>query len=202
MKKPLHLVLVLALIFALTGVASAQDDGPSITLDPESVEEAGTFDVTVTGSGFTIPVFVLQCPGAGGDPEALTAEGVDAASLCDLTQLTQATPGDDGTFEVVIEDVEIDDCGLVWVAADIDQTETAQPVAITVDNPAEDAVCEVVESEGYDEDVAGAGGEAGEDGELAETGVESTTLALIAAAMIAFGGVVAIEGRRFRSRRI
>ena len=206
MKKPLHLVLVLALIFALTGVASAQDDGPSITLDPESVEEAGTYDVTVTGSGFTIPVFVLQCPGAGGDPEALTQEGVDAASLCDLTQLTQATPDADGTFEVVLEGVEIDDCGLVFAAADIDQTETAEPVAITVDNPAEDAVCEVVEAEGYDEEVAGTGdaaGEdgAGEDGALAETGVESTTLALIAAAMIAFGGVVAIEGRRFRSRR-
>lgn len=197
MKKPLHLVVVLALFFVLAGTASAQDDGPSITLDPESVEEAGTYDVTVTGSGFTIPVFVLQCPGAGGDPEALTAEGVDAASLCDLTQLTQATPDADGNFEVVIEEVEIGDCGLVWAAADIDQTETAEPVAITVDNPAEDAVCEVVESEGYDEEVAGTG----EDGELAETGVESTTLALIAAAMIAFGGVVAIEGRRFRSRR-
>ncbi len=203
MKKPLHLLLVLGLIFALTGVASAQDDGPTISIDPESVEEAGTYDVTVTGSGFTIPVFVLRCPGAAGDPEALTADGADATSLCDITQLITGTPDADGNFEVLLEGVEVDDCGLVFVAADIDQTETAEPIVLTVDNPADDAVCEVEATEGYDEDVANTGGAAGEgeDGALAETGVESVTLALIAAAMIAFGGVVAIEGRRFRSRR-
>lgn len=158
----------------------------------------------MSGSGFTIPVFVLQCPGAAGSVDALT-EGGDPTTLCDLGNLLNGEPDADGNWEVTFEGVEVDDCGLVFVAADIDQTEVGGPELLVVENPAEDAVCEVEAAEGYDIEaaVAAAGDEAGDgaggDG-LAETGVETPLLALIAVTVLVAGWYISTQARRLSTR--
>lgn len=209
--------LLVALLALFTGVAQGQDDGPAIALSGEgitegegedgptySVEEPGTYDVTVTGTGFSIDVFVLQCPGAAGSLEAM-AEG-DATALCDLGNLLPGSPTD-GTFEVSFSGIEVDGCGLVFAAGDAAQTETAVAL-LGVTNPPADAECEVVESEGYDGDAvagtgadAGEGAEGGEGGALADTGLNSVELALIAVAVLLGGWLVTTEARRMSERR-
>ncbi len=146
-RAVLALLAMAAVSLGLMGASGAQD-GPSIELDPESIAEAGTTDVTVNGSGFSIDVFVLNCPGAGGSIDALV-EG-DVTLLCDLGNLLTGSPDADGNFSVTFTDLEITDCGLVFVAGDLDQTEVGGPVVLTVDNPAEGVECEVVEGAGYE----------------------------------------------------
>ncbi len=185
----LALLAMAAVSLGLMGVSGAQD-GPSIELDPESIAEAGTTDVTVNGSGFSIDVFVLNCPGAGGSIDALV-EG-DVTLLCDLGNLLTGSPDADGNFSVTFTGLEITDCGLVFVAGDLDQTEVGGPVVLTVDNPADDVECEVVEGASY-EDVDD---EAVEDDELAATGTSTAFVVLIASAVVVFGGLMAREARR------
>jgi LPXTG-motif cell wall-anchored protein len=93
--------------------ASAPAAGPSIIVDPSSVSEPGTYDFTVSGSGFTDSGFLLPCPGANGDPAAI------AEDSCDLTSLTPYPAGDwslSVTYDVPAE-------GLVLVAGNAAQTE-------------------------------------------------------------------------------
>ncbi len=185
----------LALV-AFGSTAVAQDDGPAIVLDPESVEEAGTYDVTVTGSGFTIPVFVLQCPGAGGDVDALI-DGGDPTVLCDLASLINATPDADGNFEVTFEGLDVTDCGLVIVAGDLEQIEVGGPELLAVENPADDVECEIVENESYDLDAAGV--DADGDGvadDLAETGANTPLLVVIGLSTLVAGAYITFEARR------
>ncbi len=207
-------MLVLGIFAALAtvyaGVASGQDEGPAIALSGDditvegegadatySVDSPGTYDVTVTGSGFTIDVFVLQCPGAAGSIETL--EEGDPTTLCDLGNLQAVAPDGDGGFEVQFTGVEVDGCGLAFAAGDTAQTETATAL-LAVTNPPPDTECEVVESEGYDDTLAGTG-EDGE-GELADTGLNSIELAIIATVVLAAGWLVTHEARRMRTRTL
>ncbi len=217
MKRSLRAVLVLGilagLVVALGGGAASGQDGPSLVLSGDditvegegadatySVESEGTYDVTISGSGFTIDVFVLQCPGAAGSLEAL-AEG-DPTTLCDLGNLLPASPDADGNFEVQFTGVEVDGCGLAFAAGDTAQTETAAAL-LSVANPPADVECEVVETEGYDDTLAGTGQEGDEaDDALADTGLNSVELALIAAAVLAAGWLITHEARRMHTRRL
>lgn len=180
--------LAVALVAVFASAAGAQD-GPSVTIDPETVEAAGTQTFTVTGEGFTQPaLFVLPCAyPEGGDPDALSEDD------CDLTALTSVTP-EDGAFEVEVEyDVPAE--GMAIIAADAGQVETAVAL-ITVgaaeEEPAEEEPAE--EEPTDDEDTEGAQ----EDDELAETGTESTTLVVIGLTVAAAGALAVGGSRRLR----
>ena len=119
MKKLLIIAATLGLTLTLAAPASAQ--APTLTVDPPSVTEAGSVDLTVSGSDFTSDGFLLPCPGANADP-ALLAE-----DSCDLTNLSPYTAGDwslDVTYDVPDE-------GLLIVAGNADSTEVVTYV-ITV----------------------------------------------------------------------
>lgn len=190
-KAVVALLALSALSLGLMGVSGAQD-GPAIELDPASIPEAGTTDVTVTGSGFSIDVFVLNCPGAGGSVDALV-EG-DVTLLCDLGNLLTGSPDGDGNFSVTFTGLEVSDCGLVFVAGDLEQTEVGGPEVLTVDSPADDVECEVVEGASYDlvdDEALDTDDEA-----LADTGGEALPLTLIAVGTVVFGLLVSVEARR------
>ena len=113
MKKLLTTAIVLGLLTVFAAPASAQ--GASISADPAAVTEAGSADLTVTGTGFAQDGFLLSCPGANGDPAQL------AEDSCDLANLTPYTAGDwelSVTYDIPAE-------GLLIVAGSADQTEVA-----------------------------------------------------------------------------
>ena len=119
--KLIFIGLALALVgFLFAGSASAQD-GPSITVEPSSVEEAGEHTFTVTGTGWTgSPVAVLPCDyPEGGDPNAVDASSCDQGNMA----VVGALDGDGGfTQEITIN---VPEEGR-WVGAgDFAQTESA-----------------------------------------------------------------------------
>lgn len=114
MKTLSRLALVFAALIALAAPAAAQ----TISADPPAVPEAGSYEFTVSGSGFTEAGFLLPCPGANGDPAAI------AEDSCDLTALTPYDAGDWSltvTYDVPAE-------GLVIVAGNAAQTESGATV--------------------------------------------------------------------------
>lgn len=92
---------------------------PTLSVEPASVPEPGTYTFTVTGTGWTSapPIFVLPC------------FGDDIPAQCDTGNLTPATP-EDGVFTVEVE-YTVDPDGLVIAAGDAAQTETAS-VAVSI----------------------------------------------------------------------
>lgn len=185
--------LGLAMVAALAGPAAAQD-GPAITVDPESVDAAGTQSFTVTGSGFTLPaLFVLPC--------AYPADG-DVANIgeddCDLGALTPVSPDEEGAFSVEVE-YDVPEEGMAIVAADAGQVETAAAVISVAGAEDEAAEEEPAEEEAAEEEPAEeAEGEDVEEAqeELPETGAESTTLAIIGLTVAAAGALVVGGSRR------
>lgn len=173
MLKPKLLVLLLgaALLAMFTLPPASAQDGPTITVEPGSVDAAGSHDLTITGSGWTAapPVFVLPCPGANGSIDEFAAQGADA---CDTGALTPATP-DDGSFEVTVT-YDIPAEGLVIAAGDAGQTESAVAI-VTVggggDAPTEEATVEAAP-------------------EMPATGAESAPLAIAGMAVLAAGAMV------------
>lgn len=122
MKTVVRVALVFAALIAMAAPAAAQ----SITADPPSVPEAGSYDFTVSGSGFTDAGFLLPCPGANGDPAAI------AEDSCDLANLAPYDAGDwslSVTYDVPAE-------GLVLVAGNAAQTESSATV-ITIGDAGE-----------------------------------------------------------------
>lgn len=168
----------LAMVGAFASPASAQD-GPAITVDPTSVDEAGEATFTVTGTGFTLPaLFVLPCD---------FPEGGDVANLdtdsCDVANLTPVAPDDDGNFEAeVTYDVPAE--GIAIAATDAGQIESGV-VAISV------GAAEEEPAEGGDDEDADAAGE-----ELPATGAESVGLAILGLTLAAAGALVVNGGRR------
>lgn len=152
------MMAVLGLMVAMVAPAAAQDQ--TVTIDPQSVAEAGEATVTVSGSGFTEPGFVLPCPGANGDPTALSEDS------CDLASLTPFSPTD-GEFTLeVTYDVPAE--GLVVVAGNAAQTEVGANV-ILVGAPAAEATAADT---------------------LPETGAESWMFLVVGAAVLAGGLMV------------
>ncbi len=201
MKRPLltALVMVLAVLGAFVAPATAQD-GPSITVEPATVDAPGEYEFTVTGEGWTAapPIFVVPCAA----PESGEAADVDA-DTCDAANLTPGTP-EDGSFEVTVT-YEVTEGGIAIAATDAAQTEVAAAVVTVGAAEGEDG-----EAEGEDGEEAGEaegeeageaeGEEAGEaegEEELANTGVESGLIAIVAVAILAAGAMTVGYTRRF-----
>jgi len=121
MKSLFRVALVFAALVAFAAPASAQ----SIQADPPAVPEAGTYDFTISGTGFSEPGFVLPCPGANGDPAQINETSCDVAAL---------TPYSDGEFSVSVT-YDIPAEGLVVVAGNAAQSESGATVIVVGDLP-------------------------------------------------------------------
>ena len=162
-------VALVGLLFA--GSASAQ--GPSLSADPSSVEEAGEYTFTVTGSGWkSASINVLACKVAEGDDAAevdISTNCTMATGNLDFGSMTPA-PVSDGSIEVSLT-LDVPAQGILIVAGDSAQTESAA-LAITV---------------GMMDDM------------LADTGVNSSVLVIIGAGIALAGLMVFGLSRRLRS---
>jgi len=172
-KTMIALATVVAMLMTMMAAATpayAQGD-QTITSDPASVEEAGEYELTVTGSGYSEPAFLLPCPGANGDPAAMDEDS------CDTGNLTPVTPDGDGNWEATVT-FEIPAEGLVIVAGNVAQTEvglTAVGVGAMEDSGAmEESTEDSGAMEESMEETAAA-----EDDSLADTGNEALFVAVI-----------------------
>lgn len=184
-RAKLLMLGILVAVFAAFAAPAGAQDGPSLTADPTTVEAAGETEFTVTGAGFTAapPIFVLPCYTVT-TVEDLQAQG---AAACDTGALTPATP-EDGGFTVTVS-YEVPEAGMCIVAGDAAQTESAA-ICISVGAAAEEEPA--AEEEAAGEEAPAEGEEEG----LAETGVESGLLAIIAIAVVAGGAMVVTATRR------
>lgn len=182
----LSLVAVVLATFAMAAPVSAQGD-QAITADPTSVDAAGEHELTVSGTGYTGPAFLLPCPGAEGD---LTKVAEDGA--CDLNNLTPVAPDGDGNVEATVT-YDIPDGGLVIVIGNADQSEVA--VTLVTVGAAEEAEEEAAEEEAAEEPEEEAAEEADDDA-LASTGAESFQFVIIGATMLLAGVMLARFSRR------
>jgi len=159
--------MLMTMVMTVTAAATpafAQGD-QTITSDPASVEEAGEYELTVTGSGYSEPAFLLPCPGANGDPAAMDEDS------CDTGNLTPVTPDGDGNWEATVT-FEIPAEGLVIVAGNVAQTEvglTAVGVGAMEESTEDSGAME----ESMEETAAA------EDDSLADTGNEALFVAVI-----------------------
>lgn len=169
------LAAILTLTLGLVAPAAAQGD-QEIVATPSSVDAAGEHEITVEGSGYTGPAFLLPCPGAGGDLAAV------AEDSCDLGSLTPVAPDSDGNFTATVTwDIPAE--GLVMVVGNAAQTEVAAAV-VSVGGG------EAMADESMEDDAME---EASDD--LAETGVESSVLVIAGGAILAAGALF-INSRR------
>lgn len=175
MKKMITaLVAVTVLFFGLAGTAAAQEPTGVLEINPATVDEAGEQEFVVALSEFSpgLALFVLPCAAPdGGDMSQF-----DAATACDQSQLSPVVADDNGAGTVTAT-YEVTENGLVIVAGDAAQSE----FGIAIVPP------------------PGAGGTGGGDAaaELAETGVETGILAVVATTMVAGGAMVVRQMRRF-----
>lgn len=179
MRSKILLVAVVAALLGLFAAPAGAQDGPTLTVEPATVEAAGDVEFTITGSGWTAapPIFVLPCE----VPEDGDFSNLSAENGCDASNLTPATPDADGNFTVTAT-YTVADNGIAIAAGDAGQTEAAF-VAVTVGAAQEEAPAE----------------EPAEEETLAETGVESGLLAVVALALVAGGAMVVQTNRRHSS---
>lgn len=170
--KLIFIGLALALVgFLFAGTASAQ--GPTISVSPSSVEEAGEHTFTVTGSGWSVAsTNVLPC----NIPEGADGAEIDASVHCanfanlNLGNMVSGAAVTDGSFEATIT-VNVPEQGVFIVSGDTAQTEAARALV----------------SVGMME------------GELPATGV-NTSLLVIIGTVIALAGVMVLGlSRRLRT---
>ncbi len=170
------------LLAVLASPATAQT-GPTLTVEPATVDAPGEATFTVTGDGWTAepPLFILPCTvPESGEPADLSTDS------CDTANLTPTTPAD-GAFEVELT-FEIPEEGLIVAAGDAAQSESA--VALISVGAAE---APAAEEEAAEEPAATA---ASEEAELAQTGTESGFLAVIGVTVAALGTMVVGFARR------
>lgn len=190
MKNFLGALLAAVLVFVSVPTAFAQAT-ESITAEP--VSAAGLQDVTLTGADWPVglAIFILPCPD-------VTDEADATGDTCDTTNLTPATVGEDGTFEVTAN-WDIPDGGLVFAAGDpansagaVGTVEVAAAADAGDDDDA-DADDDAAADDDADADTETA------DSDLAETGPGETQVLLNLGVVLLFGGYVAHRGaRRFR----
>ena len=196
MTKRIALALaVVAALFALVTAPAGAQDGPAITVEPATVEAAGEQEFTITGTGWTVDsVFVLQCIPTDA-PLELDAQGGD----CDLGNLTPASNDGSGGFTVSVT-YDVPEEGLSIIVTDTETTEGAYHL-VTVGAAQEEGGEEAAEEGGEEAAEEEGGEEAAEEGgeeELANTGVESGLLAIMAAAVLA-GGLMVLGATRRRT---
>lgn len=161
------------LVVSMAGTASAQEPTGVLEINPTTVDAAGDQEFTVALSGFTpgLALFVLPCEApADGDIASL-----DLATACDQANLTPVVADDNGNGTIT-NTYTVTDSGLIIVAGDAAQTEFGIAV---VPPPGADA------------------GGSDDGGELADTGVETGLLAVIATTMVAGGVMVVRQTRKY-----
>jgi|GEM_PF-2954525 len=134
--KLVFIAMALALVTWVGASAASAQDGPSISVSPTYVAEAGEATFTVTGSGWTVAsANVLPCkiPAGANGAEIDTSEHCTMFANLDLGSVTPA-PVTDGGFEVSIT-IEVPEQGVFIVAGDTARTESAEAVLITVGAP-------------------------------------------------------------------
>lgn len=191
-------ILVMAVIGALVllfATPARGQDGPTLTVEPSSVDAAGEFEFTVTGAGWTAspPILLFPCtPREDGDLTAITVE-----DDCDADSLVPATPDADGNFEQVVT-FTVPEGGLVIGAGDAGQSERAVVLvsvgAAEEEPPAEDPPPE--EEPPVEEDPPAEEAPPEEEEDLANTGVESGLVAVGAVALLLAGAMVVTTTRR------
>lgn len=179
MKKILSaLAAVTLLLVTFASAAGAQDPViGTVESDPATVAEAGEHTVTATGSGYLPDSTLLlgSCTSPADElvPGVSTLEDIGAAAgaigiaNCDVAGALQVTTDGDGNFSQEVT-AEIG-ANFFLTAATLDQSQTGAVWIPIVDPEAAAA--------------------------LAVTGTESSTLALIGAALLAVG-MVAVAGSR------
>ncbi len=169
--KLIFIGLAVALVgFLFAGSASAQDQ--TLTADPSVVSEPGTYDIAISGSGYTPDSGRNLAVCSTGDPEQMDG----AAGLMQYCGGfgDSVTIGSDGTYSTTIEGVEITEDGVTILLFELVQDGEAGVVSINI-------------------------GEAMEDDMLAETGVETSVLVIIGAGIALAGVMVFGLSRRMRT---
>ncbi len=166
--KLIFVGLAVALVgFLFAGSASAQDQ--TLTADPASVPEAGTYDFTLTPSGFTVASTNLAICGTG-DPDV---EWGQATLMQHCGGFGSSQDGTSGAFTV--EGVEITDAGVTFLLFELvpDGESALVQVNIGMDDMGDDM--------------------------LADTGVETSLLVIIGAGIALAGVMVFGLSRRLRT---
>lgn len=171
--KLIFIGLALALVgFLFAGSASAQE-GQTLSADPSVVPEAGTYDITLNGAGYTLSsVNFVQC--GTSDMEAITGPAGGAGLIAECGGFGSAVDLEaDGTYTTTVEGVEIGEAGVAFglfqLAAD------GEGAFVTVE------IGEVM------------------DDELAATGVNTSLLVIIGTGIALAGVMVFGLSRRLRT---
>ena len=168
--KLLFIGLALALVgFLFTGSASAQDQ--TLTADPASVPEAGTYDFTLTPDGFTAAATNLAICGTA-DP------GPDGWGQATLMQHCGGfgSPQDATSGAFTVEGVEVGDAGVTFLIFELVPDGQAASVAVEI-GMMEDDMME----------------------EMPATGVNSSVLVIIGVGIALAGVMVFGLSRRMRT---
>lgn len=162
-------VALVGLLFA--GSASAQDQ--TLTADPEAVPEAGTYDFTLTPSGFTAAATNLAICGTA-DP------GPDGWGQATLMQHCGGfgSPQDATSGAFTVEGVEVGEAGVTFLIFELVPDGEGADAAVVVDPMMDDMA---------DDDM------------LADTGVETSVLVIIGAGIALAGLMVFGLSRRMRT---
>ena len=167
--KLIFIGLAVALVgFMFAGSASAQDQ--TLTADPASVPEAGTYDITLNGAGYTISsANFVQC--GTSDMDAITGPAGGAGLIAECGGFGSAVDLEaDGTYSTTVEGVEIGEDGVAFGLFELVADGEGAFVAVEI-------------------------GEA----MLAETGVETSVLVIIGTGIALAGLMVFGLSRRLRT---
>ncbi|WP_419919154.1 hypothetical protein [Candidatus Poriferisocius sp.] len=170
-KTKFLLIAAVLAIVAWAGASSAVADGheQTMTVDPSMVAEPGTYDFTLSASGFTIPSANLATCSTG-----------DASLLLGIAELTQycggigdtVSIGADGTFTTTVEGVEVGEDGVTFLLFQLVQDGEAASASVNI-------------------------GMMGD--ELANTGLNTSLLVVIGMGMALAGVMVLGLSRRLRA---
>ena len=205
-KALIALVAMVLASLSLVGTAQAQDAViGTVVSDPATVPAPGEYTMQATGSDF-IPdtqVLLVACtspaatlvPGQS-DLEEITAAATEINALadCDIAAAQNVEVDGDGAWSAELT-AEVGDNFFLSAGALDGSQAGATWIAIVPEGAGEEE--EAAEEEPAEEEEA-AEEEAAEDEELADTGVETGLLAVVGAAVLGAGVLVAREGRRFR----
>lgn len=133
--KLIFIGLALALVgFMFAGSASAQDQ--TLTADPASVPEAGTYDITLTPSGFTASGTNLAICGTG--DESVEWGQATLMEHCGGFGSSQDATG--GAFTV--EGVEVSDAGVTFLIFELVPDGQAASVTVNIGEMMDDELPE------------------------------------------------------------
>ncbi|WP_419847429.1 hypothetical protein [Candidatus Poriferisocius sp.] len=167
--KLIFIGLAVALVgFLFAGSASAQDQ--TLSADPASVPEAGTYDITLTPGGFTAAGTNLAVCGTG-DPDVEWGQATLMQHCGGFGSPVDATGG-----PITAEGVEITDAGVTFLIFELVPDGQSALVQVNIGEAMDDM-----------------------DDELADTGVETSLLVIIGAGIALAGVMVFGLSRRLRT---